>query len=235
MNKAYLTNLISCLCLGLGFFIRDPHVTALGSYALSGALTNHIAIHMLFEKVPGLYGSGVIQLRFEEFKSSIKSLMMNEFFTGEQVSKFIEQESDKHIDAFDLNELVGQLDLSVVYENLVAAIMASSLGGMLAMVGGRDVLDSVKPQFIEKLKASLSTEEMSEKIKSVLHEQLHQHGQINSAVIEDLIDRRLEELTPSAVKVMIQKIIHEHLGWLVVWGGVFGGLIGLIVSCMPSS
>ncbi|HIC12831.1 MAG TPA: DUF445 domain-containing protein, partial [Sulfurimonas sp.] len=29
---------------------------------------------------------------------------------------------------------------------------------------------------------------------------------------------------------MVQKLIKEHLDWLVVWGGVFGGLIGLISS-----
>jgi len=26
---------------------------------------------------------------------------------------------------------------------------------------------------------------------------------------------------------MVQDLIAQHLGWLVVWGGVFGGLIGL--------
>jgi hypothetical protein len=25
-------------------------------------------------------------------------------------------------------------------------------------------------------------------------------------------------------------MIRKHLGWLVVWGGVFGGLIGFLVS-----
>jgi hypothetical protein len=25
---------------------------------------------------------------------------------------------------------------------------------------------------------------------------------------------------------MVQDIIRQHLGWLVVWGGVFGGAIG---------
>ncbi|MDW2334446.1 DUF445 domain-containing protein, partial [Vibrio sp. 1069] len=30
------------------------------------------------------------------------------------------------------------------------------------------------------------------------------------------------------VKEMVQRMIKEHLGWLVVWGGVFGGLIGVI-------
>jgi hypothetical protein len=25
-------------------------------------------------------------------------------------------------------------------------------------------------------------------------------------------------------------MIREHLGWLVVWGGFFGGLLGLLMS-----
>jgi len=28
-------------------------------------------------------------------------------------------------------------------------------------------------------------------------------------------------------------MIRRHLGWLVVWGGVFGGLIGLVVTFLP--
>jgi len=32
------------------------------------------------------------------------------------------------------------------------------------------------------------------------------------------------------VKKIIENMIQKHLGWLVVWGGVFGGLIGLITS-----
>ncbi|MDE5014546.1 DUF445 domain-containing protein, partial [Francisella tularensis subsp. holarctica] len=48
--------------------------------------------------------------------------------------------------------------------------------------------------------------------------------------IERLIDSRLDELTPQKVKEIILKIIRENLGWLVGWGGVFGGLIGLAAS-----
>ena len=53
-----------------------------GLFALSGGLTNWLAIHMLFEKVPLLYGSGVIPNRFEDFKNGIKNLIMNEFFSS---------------------------------------------------------------------------------------------------------------------------------------------------------
>ena len=30
------------------------------------------------------------------------------------------------------------------------------------------------------------------------------------------------------VKEIVQNIIKEHMFWLVVWGAVFGGLIGLV-------
>jgi uncharacterized membrane protein YheB (UPF0754 family) len=50
--------------------------------------------------------------------------------------------------------------------------------------------------------------------------------------IENLIDGRLNEMTPQVVKEVVQKMIKAHLGWLVVWGAVFGGGIGLIVSLL---
>ena len=37
---------------------------------------------MLFDRVPLLYGSGVIPRRFNEFKQGIKDLILNEFFTN---------------------------------------------------------------------------------------------------------------------------------------------------------
>jgi len=34
------------------------------------------------------------------------------------------------------------------------------------------------------------------------------------------------------VKEMLHGLMKEHLGWLVVWGGVFGGLIGIISALL---
>jgi uncharacterized membrane protein YheB (UPF0754 family) len=50
--------------------------------------------------------------------------------------------------------------------------------------------------------------------------------------VEHIIDNRLSELTPENVKQIVQDMIRKHLGWLVVWGGVFGGAIGLLVSLL---
>ena len=52
-----------------------------GIFAFSGSITNWIAIHMLFEKVPFLYGSGVILDRFEDIKIGIRNLIIEELFS----------------------------------------------------------------------------------------------------------------------------------------------------------
>ena len=80
MNKSFVTNLLSALILLAGQLLGDNEyaaiLTMVGLFALSGALTNWLAIFMLFEKVPFLYGSGVIPAHFEEFKKGIRSLML---------------------------------------------------------------------------------------------------------------------------------------------------------------
>ena len=52
--------------------------------------------------------------------------------------------------------------------------------------------------------------------------------------IEEILNNRLENLTPVQVKKIIQDIIKSHLGWLVVWGGLLGGFIGFSLSVIQS-
>ena len=85
MNKSFLANALALALIFIGFYLDNNIVYMVGLFAFSGAITNALAIHMLFEKVPFLYGSGVVENRFEEFKVGIHSLMMNEFFTKENL------------------------------------------------------------------------------------------------------------------------------------------------------
>ena len=65
-DKSLVTNFIAILLTVVGYFLEAPYrqpVLSIGLFAFSGALTNWLAIHMLFEKVPGFYGSGVIPAR----------------------------------------------------------------------------------------------------------------------------------------------------------------------------
>ena len=99
---------------------------SIGFFALSGAITNWLAIHMLFEKVPFLYGSGVIPNRFDEFKLAIKDLMMKQFFTQENVEQFIEGEEQQGSKIFNIDPLLDAIDYEKIYKGLVTSIMESS-------------------------------------------------------------------------------------------------------------
>jgi hypothetical protein len=48
------------------------YILSFGVFAFSGGLTNWIAIRMLFEKIPGLKGSGVIEAKFKDIKEKMK-------------------------------------------------------------------------------------------------------------------------------------------------------------------
>ena len=102
------------------------------------------------------------------------------------------------------------------------------MGNMLKMVGGRTALEPLKDPIIAKLK-SVVTELASNPSPA------GEGADFTSALIaqvEKIIDARLAELTPQMVKTIIEDMIRKHLGWLVVWGGVFGGLIGVVANLL---
>ncbi|MEI8673621.1 DUF445 family protein [Vibrio sp. SA48] len=231
MNKSLVTNIIALALLGAGYQLDNKIALYAGLFAFSGAITNWLAIHMLFEKVPGLYGSGVIPARFEEFKAAIKNLMMEQFFTESNIDRFLNKEMTGS-KTLNLEPVIAKVDFNPTFDSLVEVIAQSSFGGMLAMFGGTEALQPLKQPFVEKMQQSVVEISQSESVKQALKEQLESPAMMEEikANIENIIDQRLNELTPKLVKEMVQKMIKQHLGWLVVWGGVFGGLIGVISS-----
>ena len=96
-NKSLTTNIAALAIIGVSYLSPkyNEMIYLIGLFALSGGITNWLAIHMLFEKVPFFYGSGVIPSRFEEFKLGIKHLVMTEFFTPQNINVFAEQQKLK--------------------------------------------------------------------------------------------------------------------------------------------
>lgn len=228
MNKSLLTNVVAVLiCLGnYAFPNYAEYFFTVGVFALSGGLTNWLAVHMLFEKVPLLYGSGVIPNHFQDFKAGIKTLIVTEFFTREHIERFFES------DGGDVTgNIVEQVDFDHVFAGLTDAIEESQLGGMLAMVGGKQALEPLR-------------EPVTAKLKDIITDLANDSGPGNGGSeftqslidkVEHIIDNRLDELTPEHVKEIVQDMIRKHLGWLVVWGGVFGGIIGLVVGILQNT
>lgn len=231
MSKSLITDMISFLLIGLSFLMPSAYHHAMlftGLFALSGAVTNQLAIHMLFEKVPFLYGSGVIEKNFDLFKTSIKTMMMQQFFTKEQLEDFFAKEEKK----IDLAPLLENTDFSPAFDALSKTVMESRFGGAISMFGGEAALEGLREPFSRKLKSAVGSIVSSSAFKAQLAHQIR-HSALSEdmlATVEALITSRLEVLTPKMVKVLVQELIKEHLGWLVVWGGVFGGVIGLVSS-----
>lgn len=230
INKSFITNLTATFLIGFSF-IETEYANLLlltGLFALSGAITNLLAIHMLFERVPFLYGSGVIPSRFEAFKESIKNLMMSEFFTREQLEKFFEDEEKK----INLEPIIEDTDFTPAFDALSKTVMESSFGGMLGMFGGEAALDSLREPFSLKMKSAVIKIVNSTAFNATLQQHMQNSSLSDDMIssIENVIDERLYELTPQMVKEIVEKLIKEHLQWLVVWGGVFGGIIGFLSS-----
>ncbi len=236
MNKSLITNLIAAGLVVTGLMVETPFqqpILATGLFALAGGVTNWLAIHMLFEKVPGLYGSGVISARFEDFKLGIYNLVMDQFFSQQNLDRFVAEMVTEDADhLLDFTDVIDETDLSPSFDGLTTVIMESSFGSMLGMFGGAVAIEPLKEPFIIKMKQSLNDIAHSESFQISMRNKLSSTP-VSSDIhqqIEHVVQSRLEELTPLMVKEIIQTMIRQHLGWLVVWGGVFGGLIGLITS-----
>jgi uncharacterized membrane protein YheB (UPF0754 family) len=225
MNKSLLTNIVALLISIVGYFspVHNDLIFMTGVFALSGGITNWLAIHMLFEKVPLLYGSGVVPNRFEEFKAAIKKLIVEQFFTREHIEKIFEENTSQPEE-----NITSIVDFDRVFIGLTEAIESSQLGGMLMMVGGKEALEPLREPITSKLKDIIS-ELASEKANDLDDNDFTSTLLIK---VEHIIDKRLDELTPENVKQIVENMIKQHLGWLVVWGCVFGGGIGLAVGTL---
>ena len=240
MNMNSITTLATLAVIGLSYAIPvyQEQLRSIGFFALSGAVTNWLAVHMLFEKVPGLYGSGVIPLHFEDFKKGIRNLIMDQFFTMKNVSRLMQGETGILTDHLDLSKAADAVNYDRIFDGLSETILASSLGGMLGMFGGAAVIEGFRAPFREKTREIIISEtESPDFLNSISSSMGSNTEKASKDIIEKvgaIVQKRLDELTPTMVKEIVQAMIRRHLGWLVLWGGVFGGLIGLLMSLIPT-
>ena len=204
MNKSILTNIVALLITLIGIInpFENSLLLMIGLFSLSGGITNWIAIHMLFEKVPFVYGSGIIPKNFLIFKQAIKDLVIKEFFSRNNVEVFTSKISEEAIISISKN-----INYNNIFEGLTESIESSQLGGMLSMVGGKKALEPLR----KPIKIKLET-----LFKSIIENEKHSNfgDEIVDNVylrIEKLIDDRLNELSPQDVKKIIQNLIDKHL------------------------
>ena len=233
-DKRIWTNLIAVTLVVFSLLISEPWNKTLlniGLFSLSGALTNWIAVYMLFERVPGIYGSGVVPLHFEDFKAGIHQLIMSQFFDRKNLEKFFKgDDGSKFLP--DFKKVFEEINLNPAFDSLLEVIQNSSFGPLLSMAGGIQALESLREPFTDKLHLAVQKIVESKPFQKAIREKKNEFAKSQDfhQKIDGIVKERLEELTPEMVKVIIESMIQKHLGWLVVWGGIFGGLIGLISS-----
>ena len=132
----------------------------------------------------------------------------------------------------DFGPIIEETDLSPAFDALVVAVDESQMGAMLKMFGGAAALEPLRAPLIDKIRGVVKDIAASDAFQSTVRKNLDAPSLTNDLLgrVDQIVRTRLEELTPQTVKEIVQRMIREHLGWLVVWGGVFGGAIGLAVS-----
>ncbi len=231
-NKNNLPVIVSIAVYVLSYWTPEPSrefLRAAGLFAFSGAVTNWLAIYMLFERVPFIYGSGVIPARFESLKTALFDLVKNNLFKQETVEKVFQRDEKEGFNV-NLDPILENIQFDSAYEQLKDSIMQSSLGAVLGMVGGESVLEPLREKFTTKMKQFLKDTVDSEQFKSALNKGVGEIAGSGAFMgkIESVVQQRLDELTPEMVNNMMKDMIKQHLGWLVVWGAIFGGIIGII-------
>ena len=234
VSKSLATNLISIALIVVGYLspVYSEQLLNIGLFAASGALTNWLAIHMLFERIPGIYGSGVVPNRFEQYKKRIRSLVVDRLFTPETLDDFFASIGGNGRISLDPTPIVASIDCERVFDGLVEDILSSPFGGAIRFVGGAVALDRFRDPFQRKMRKEvhniLTSPAFWEGVQSGLND-----SRITSEVVTEIdriVTRRLDEFSPRMVKEIILGMIRRDLGWLVVWGGVFGAFVGLITS-----
>ena len=227
-EKGNVSNLISFALLVAGLWGRIEEVAgsewvlAVGLFGFAGGVTNWLAVKMLFDRVPLLYGSGVIPARFRAIREAVKDAIMRYFFDEEYLERFFAEQMAGDDLGAKVQEVLASDEVDAIIDRKLEELAESPGGMMLQLVGTQTVKPLVK-QFVLGF---------GSEIAPLLAGEAGVDVSAMRQQVDGLLETKLEELTPDRVKEMMEEVIREHLGWLIVWGNVFGGTIGLLSKAL---
>lgn len=213
----------------------SKYVLSAGLFGFAGSITNAAAVKMLFDRVPFLYGSGVIPNRFVSIRLAMKNTIMAIFFDEHYMEKYMAERVTGFMKAFDMKSKVQEMMTDprlddVILKNLEGT--AKQPGGAIlvpvaAMLGGyAKLVPMVKP-----LLGAFATEMVNQvQDGTIVEDNLDVKGVRRE--IESFMDEKIKVVTPQLVKKMMEDVMRKHLGMLVVWGFVFGAGLGVISTAV---
>jgi uncharacterized membrane protein YheB (UPF0754 family) len=241
-----------------------PYILSFGLFGFAGGITNWLAVKMLFDKVPLLYGSGVIPRRFKEIREVVKNTIMKTFFDREYLDKYMRLKVGQIAASMNIDQKIQVMLESPVVDEIIdrklEELNTRPEGMVLAMMGiaPEQLRPMIKPFILGMgrcvaLQFSFSNEEMHSFTVSLNNNTFQSFVLLfDSDVVpmflnsmepgsfmnidrlrvelDDLMTTKLEELSPDKVKQLLEEVMREHLGWLIVWGNIFGGFIGIVAQ-----
>jgi uncharacterized membrane-anchored protein YjiN (DUF445 family) len=242
LNKGDLSNLATFIIMLLGVLVevvfvnsgdlqqKYNFVLAFGLFGFAGGITNWLAVKMLFDRIPGLIGSGVIPNRFREIRGALKDTIMRSFFDEQHLQQYIETKGPEMMAKCNLAGRVETFIASPEFDGILIAqleeLSTTPEGAMLMMLKQMMpfpmLVTMVKPMLNNVAKDMVARALPTSNLGAVLDLKAVR------AEIDGVMEEKLQLLTADIIKRLIEDVIREHLGWLVVWGNVFGGLIGVI-------
>ncbi|KAJ6254318.1 hypothetical protein M0813_12501 [Anaeramoeba flamelloides] len=246
LTKGTISNSITFFFLILGLILIKTntknenqqtfgqYLLAFGLFGFAGGVTNWLAVKMLFDKIGyGKYylpGSAIIPHRFKAIRETVKNTIMKTFFDEDYLKKYISKKFNEIMTSSDLNieeklknilespkveKIIDQKldDLKNKPEGLVLVMMGIEPSKLKPLI--LPFIVNAAKDFAPLLLSAFDPKKFI-KIRKVRRE------------LDKLMTEKLKELTPPIVKKLMEDVIREHLGWLIVWGCVFGGFIGVI-------
>ena len=199
-------------------------ITNIGGFALVGALVNGVTLYG--------YGSWITLDHFNEFKITIKSCIMAEFFSIEEVEKILTAKGGEVF--YDLGYLDQCLDYDQLYEAMVEALLESPLRGMIKLAGGQARFEPLRAIFKKKVSKIVLEYSRSEILRDKLINSTNSREFAKALIvkIELMIDVHLRDLTRDKFKDLLTQGALPHLVWLVAWGAILGGIMGAIKTLL---
>merc|ERR1711933_12408 len=158
-------------------------------FAIGGGVTNWVAIKMLFDKIPLVYGSGIIPAQYEGIRRVVKNVIMKNFFDETFLNYYVK---DKVLN-MDIKGKLEDFCKSEKMEKILQGVFGNDAGMLVPIV---------KPHIV-KVGARLAPL-IKDKIRS-----MDLMKDLDSAKVEvdKMLTDRMLELTPDKVKVLLEEIM----------------------------
>ncbi|OYW93771.1 MAG: DUF445 domain-containing protein [Alishewanella sp. 32-51-5] len=193
-----MTNVIALLLTISGWALAEPLLLNIGLFALAGAITNTLAIHMLFERVP-LFDSQKPQRQTFDFEPVLAEVDLSLAFRALQ--KAVEQSS--------LGAMLAMFGGSAVLQPLEQPFTDKLRGALLQIAAS----DDFQQLLLKQLHNSSQLDALQQQIEQIVQQRLHE---LTPELVKDIIQR------------MIRQHLGWLVVWGGVFGGLLGLMAGLL-------